>query len=52
MNSPLDTWFLNSIDASNSIKSGELMFTYLDDVVEEIGKENVGKSLLIMCLIM
>ena len=27
VNSPTDTWFLKSIDASVSIKNGELMFT-------------------------
>ena len=32
---------MKSIDASDTIKNGELMFTYLDDVVEEIGEENV-----------
>ena len=41
VNSPVDTWFLKSIDASDSIKNGKLMFTYLDEVVEEIGEENV-----------
>ena len=41
VNSPADTWFMKSIDASDTIKNGELMFTYLDDVVEEIGEENV-----------
>ena len=41
VNSPIGTWFLKSIDASDSIKNGELMFTYLDEVVEEIGEENV-----------
>ena len=32
---------MKSIDASDTIKNWELMFKYLDDVVEEIGKENV-----------
>ena len=41
VNSPVGTWFLKSIDASDSIKNGELMFTYLNVVVEEIGEENV-----------
>ena len=41
VNSPAGTWFMKSIDASDTIKNGELMFTYLDDVVEEIGEENV-----------
>ncbi|RVW43457.1 hypothetical protein CK203_070341 [Vitis vinifera] len=47
----LRTWILKeesywhlvyeSIDASDTIKNGELMFKYLDEVVEEIGEENV-----------
>ena len=41
VNSPADTWFMKSIDAPDTIKNGELMFTYLDDVVEEIREENV-----------
>ncbi|XP_074577611.1 uncharacterized protein LOC141834060 [Curcuma longa] len=41
VNSPAGTYFLKSIDASDSIKNGELLFTYLDNVVEEIGEENV-----------
>ena len=41
VNNPADTWFMKSIDASDTIKNGELMFKYLDDVVEEIGEENV-----------
>ncbi|RVW81720.1 hypothetical protein CK203_049553 [Vitis vinifera] len=39
--SPTGTWFMKSIDASDTIKNGELMFKYLDEVVEEIGEENV-----------
>ncbi|RVW98236.1 hypothetical protein CK203_031867 [Vitis vinifera] len=35
------TWFMKSIDAFDTIKNGELMFKYLDEVVEEIGEENV-----------
>ncbi|RVW82349.1 hypothetical protein CK203_045084 [Vitis vinifera] len=41
VNSPASTWFMKSIDASDTIKNGELMFKYLDEVVEEIGEENV-----------
>ncbi|RVW66255.1 hypothetical protein CK203_066503 [Vitis vinifera] len=41
VNSPTGTWFMKSIDASDTIKNGELMFKYLDEVVEEIGEENV-----------
>ncbi|WJZ93156.1 hypothetical protein VitviT2T_012116 [Vitis vinifera] len=32
---------MKSIDASDTIKNGENMFKYLDEVVEEIGEENV-----------
>ncbi|RVW88707.1 hypothetical protein CK203_043770 [Vitis vinifera] len=41
VNSPAGTWFMKSIDASDTIKNGELMFKYLDEVVEEIGEDNV-----------
>ena len=41
VNSPTGTWFMKSIDVSNTIKNEELMFKYLDEVVEEIGEENV-----------
>ncbi|XP_028089531.1 uncharacterized protein LOC114289897 [Camellia sinensis] len=41
VNSPAGTWFLKSIDASDTIKNGELMFNYLDSVVDEIGEDNV-----------
>ncbi|XP_008221800.1 PREDICTED: uncharacterized protein LOC103321750 [Prunus mume] len=41
VNSLADTWFLKSIDASDSIKNGTLLLKYLDDVVEEVGEEHV-----------
>ena len=41
VNSPGSTWFLKSIDVFDTIKNGELMFKHLDEVVEEIGEENV-----------
>ncbi|XP_061988373.1 uncharacterized protein LOC133706829 [Rosa rugosa] len=41
VNSPRGTWFLKSVDASDTIKNGELMLNYLDSVVEEVGEENV-----------
>ncbi|XP_057954145.1 uncharacterized protein LOC131148466 [Malania oleifera] len=41
VNSPAGTWFLKSIDAFDSIKNGDLMFKYMDEVVEEVGEENV-----------
>ncbi|XP_010648233.1 uncharacterized protein LOC104878939 [Vitis vinifera] len=46
VNSPIDTWFLKSTDASNTIKNGELMFKHLDEVVEEIGEENVAQVII------
>ncbi|RVW19580.1 hypothetical protein CK203_116285 [Vitis vinifera] len=46
VNSPVDTWFMKSIDASDTIKNGELMFKYLDEVVEEIGEENVVQVII------
>ncbi|RVW98873.1 hypothetical protein CK203_033820 [Vitis vinifera] len=47
----LRTWilkeeFLKSTDASNMIKNGELMFKHLDEVVEEIGEENVVQVII------
>lgn len=41
VNSPQGTWFLKSIDASTSIKNGDLLYGYLDDVIQEVGEENV-----------
>ena len=41
VNSPSSTWFLKSIDVFDTIKNGELMFKHFDEVIEEIGKENV-----------
>ena len=41
MNSLASTWFIKSVDVFDTIKNGELMFKYLDKVVEEIGDENV-----------
>ncbi|CAL8115611.1 unnamed protein product [Prunus armeniaca] len=41
VNSPAGTWFLKSIDASDSIKNGMLLFKHLDDVVKEVGEEHV-----------
>ena len=36
---------MKSIDASDTIKNRKLMFKYLDDVVEEIGEENVVQAI-------
>ncbi|XP_028959366.1 uncharacterized protein [Malus domestica] len=33
--------FLKSIDASASIKNGDLLYAYLDDVIQEVGEDNV-----------
>lgn len=41
VNSSQGTWFLKSVDVSNTRKNKDLMFKYLDDVIEEIGEENV-----------
>ena len=41
VNSPSSTWFFKSIYVFDTIKNGELMFKHLDEVVEEIGEENV-----------
>ena len=45
VNSPTGSWFMKSIDDSDTIKDGELMFKYLDDVVEEIEEENVVQAI-------
>ncbi|XP_042398661.1 uncharacterized protein LOC121988975 [Zingiber officinale] len=41
VNSSAGTFFLESVDASASIKNWELIFKYLGDVVDEVGEENV-----------
>ncbi|XP_050380051.1 uncharacterized protein LOC126797469 [Argentina anserina] len=41
VNNPAGTFFLKSIDASGSVKNGSLMLKYLDEVVREVGEENV-----------
>ncbi|XP_048434444.1 uncharacterized protein LOC125474563 [Pyrus x bretschneideri] len=41
VNSPQGTWFLKLVDASASIKTRDLLYGYLDDVIQEIGEENV-----------
>ncbi|KAG8391077.1 hypothetical protein BUALT_Bualt01G0150300 [Buddleja alternifolia] len=41
VNSPAGTWFLRSVDASDTIKNGELLSNYLDKVIDEVGEENV-----------
>lgn len=41
VNSLVGSWFMKSIDASNTIKNGKLMFKYLDELVEEIREKNV-----------
>ncbi|XP_068328163.1 uncharacterized protein [Pyrus communis] len=41
VNSPQSTWFLKSVDASTSIKNGDFLYGYLDDVIHEIREENV-----------
>ncbi|XP_048447177.1 uncharacterized protein LOC125480394 [Pyrus x bretschneideri] len=41
VNNPQGTWFLKSVDASASIKNRDLLYGHLDDVIQEIGEENV-----------
>ncbi|CAH9125516.1 unnamed protein product [Cuscuta epithymum] len=41
VNSPKGTVFLKSIDASDIVKSSDKIFKMLDDVVEDVGEENV-----------
>jgi len=41
VNSPLGTWFIESIDASDEIKTGEKMYEILDKRVQEIGAQNI-----------
>ena len=45
VNSLVGTWFMKSIDVSDTIKNEELMFKSLDEVVEEIGEENVVQDI-------
>lgn len=40
-NSPKGTVFLKSIDASNICKTADKIFKMMDDIVEEVGEENV-----------
>ncbi|KAL6579324.1 hypothetical protein OROMI_009540 [Orobanche minor] len=41
VNSPAGTFFIKSFDVSDSIKNGELIFKYLDEVIDEVGENNV-----------
>ena len=41
VNSPKGTIFLKSIDASHISKTADKIFKMIDDVVEEVGEENV-----------
>ena len=41
VNSPERTFFFKSIDASDEHKTGEYLFQKLDEMVDEIGEENV-----------
>jgi len=41
VNNPKGTVILKSIDASNICKTTEQIFKMIDDVVEEVGEENV-----------
>nr|XP_033508858.1 uncharacterized protein LOC104084442 [Nicotiana tomentosiformis]XP_033508859.1 uncharacterized protein LOC104084442 [Nicotiana tomentosiformis] len=41
VNSPTCTFFLRSIDASDSIKSGEMLASHLNKLVDDVGEGNV-----------
>jgi Protein of unknown function (DUF 659) len=41
INSPMGTVFLKSVDASSYFKDAKKLFELIDDVIEEIGEENV-----------
>lgn len=41
VNSPKGSVFIKSVDASHTVKSGNLLFKLLDDMVEQIGEANV-----------
>ncbi|XP_050889717.1 uncharacterized protein LOC127095008 [Lathyrus oleraceus] len=41
VNSPMGTFFLKSIDASSISKTTDKVFKMMDDIVEEVGEENV-----------
>ncbi|XP_058741039.1 uncharacterized protein LOC131613382 [Vicia villosa] len=41
VNSPKGTVFLNSIDASDITKTADKIFKMIDDIIEEVGEENV-----------
>ena len=41
MNSPTGSVFIRSMDVSDVVKDGNLVFKILDDLVEEVGEENV-----------
>ena len=41
MNSPNGSIFIRSMDVSDVVKDANLLFKILDDLVEEVGEENV-----------
>ena len=41
MNSPKGSVFIRSMDVSDVVKDANLLFKILDDLVEEVGEENV-----------
>ncbi|KAL6526239.1 hypothetical protein OROMI_029879 [Orobanche minor] len=44
INSPARTFFLKSIDASASIKNGDFIYGYLNEVITEVGEGNLGRT--------
>ncbi|XP_010244177.1 PREDICTED: uncharacterized protein LOC104588069 [Nelumbo nucifera] len=41
VNCPKGTWFLKSVDASESVEDANLLCKLLDELVDEVGEENV-----------
>ncbi|XP_059294894.1 uncharacterized protein LOC132047946 [Lycium ferocissimum] len=52
VSSPAGTFFLRSIDASDSIKTGEMLASHLNKIVDEVGEENVVQMIPIMVQIL
>ena len=43
---PKGTMFLKSVDASDQVKDAQLLFHLLDEVVEEVGVQNVVQVII------
>jgi len=44
VNSPKGSVFIKSMDVSDAVKDANLLFKILDDLVEEVGEENVVQA--------